>query len=625
MPKSGYLVLLMTLAGSWRPVAAEPAAIPDVPAPSSPAGPASATTAPRAQAAPAARRQHAPIAVAIVVDQLASWLLRERIERLPADGGFARLRREGKYFPEMAFAHAITETAPGHASLFTGKSPREHGIVANDVLGPDGKLQSIVADDGGASKPLGLDGKPVVGEGSALAALDAKSSLVAASFRSRYPKGHGLVLALSLKDRSALFAAGENADLALWFDAKLADEAGGGKERGGFVTAKRYEAALAKSGLGAFLATYHAADANDRRDGLLRIEDQTWKPLDPVWLRENVGTPGDSDYSGFVLSHTASRAVKPGAAFRALPESDRLLLEMALWILKSESPELPVFLTVSLSANDYVGHLFGPDSWEAWDELRRLDATLAWFWKELDQFGPQAWSVVLSADHGVAPLEDARHRPVCGPNPKSALDSGKPCSGMSERGARIHIEDVQGEAERAAAKAGLRDAEGTPVDKVIAGVVHPYIYLTEAARTAIASDPSARNRLSSRLDTELRRKFKSLHALMDVTPFKEDTECPDEKQDRLAALVCNSVSPLPEKGGDYYLVLKPGAFFDPDLVNGSGAGHGSPYGYDRFVPLFVRDGRRPELAGQVDEQRTPFTQFHDELVRIILSAPAFAR
>ena len=32
-------------------------------------------------------------------------------------------------------------------------------------------------------------------------------------------------------------------------------------------------------------------------------------------------------------------------------------------------------LAVSLSPNDYIGHTFGPDSWEAWDEIRRIYAT----------------------------------------------------------------------------------------------------------------------------------------------------------------------------------------------------------------------------------------------------------
>ena len=565
------------------------------------------------------------MAIALVVDQLAAWVLRERMDRLPDDGGFARLRREGKYFQEMAFAHAITETAPGHASLFTGRLPREHGIVANDVLGPDGKKQPILADSGESSKLVGLDGRAEDGQGSSVDILEAKSSLVAAVFRSRYPKGQGIIAALSLKDRGALFAAGETADYVLWFDAKLGGQSGGHPERGAFVTSKRYETSLRKSGLATFLDGYLFTDPGDRRDGIARIEDQTWKGLDAAWLSENTSVPAASDYTGFVDAHTASQAGKPGAAFRALPDSDRLLLGMALRILKAESSDLPVFLAISLSANDYIGHLFGPDSWEAWDELRRLDGALAWFFKELDSFSPQAWSLVLTADHGVVPLEDSPKRPQCGTNPRAALDSGKPCSGTSARGARIYTEEVKSTAEIAASKAGLRDANGKRLDKIIAGVVYPYIYLTEAARSVTSDDASARARLASRLDSELKGKFKSVHAALDVVPFREADACPDERADRLAALVCNSISSAPERGGDFYLVLKPGAFFDADLIKGTGVSHGSPYGYDRFVPMFVRDASRPELAGQVEEKRIAFTQFRDELVRIILSAPSMAR
>ena len=569
--------------------------------------------------------RHAPIAVAIVVDQLAAWVLRERIDRLPSDGGFARLRREGKFFSEVAFAHAITETAPGHASLFTGKTPREHGIVANEVLGPDGKSQAIIADPGEAGKLVGLDRSPVATEGSSLETLEGKSNLVAAVFRSRYPKGQGIIAALSLKDRGALFAAGESPDYVIWFDPRLGGEASGRKERGAFVTPKRYEGSLQRSGLHAFLGTYLVTDPDDRRDGLARMEEQAWQGLDPAWLSENTGIPGDSDYAGFVGAHTASQAKKPGEAFRALPESDRLLFEMALQILKAESKDMPVFLSLSLSANDYIHHLFGPDSWEAWDELRRLDASLAWFFKELDGYGPASWSAVLTADHGTVPPEDDAKRPACGPNPKVALDSGRPCSGSGARGARIRTEDLRSEAENAAAKAGLRDSGGARLDKVIAGVVYPYIYLTEAAREATLADGVGRGRLASRLDNELRKKLKSVHGIMDVARFKEDAVCPDERADRLAALVCNSVSPEPDRGGDFYIVLKPGAFLDPDMVKGTGVAHGSPYGYDRFVPMFVRDPGRPDLAGQVEDKRTAFTQFRDELVRIILSAPSFAR
>jgi hypothetical protein len=98
--------------------------------------------------------------------------------------------------------------------------------------------------------------------------------------------------------------------------------------------------------------------------------------------------------------------------------------------------------------------------------------------------------------------------------------------------------------------------------------------------------------------------------------------CPDEHASILAALVCHSISPDPERGGDFYVVLKPGAFFDPDLAKGAGISHGSPYGYDRFVPMFVRDSRHSDIAGQVEQKRVPFTLFRDELVRMVANANA---
>ncbi|MES1207762.1 MAG: hypothetical protein ABUS79_17650, partial [Pseudomonadota bacterium] len=70
--------------------------------------------------ASAAPEGPAPWLVTIVVDQLAAWIAAERWPELPADGGFARLRREGLTVRELRFAHAITDTAPGHSALMTG-------------------------------------------------------------------------------------------------------------------------------------------------------------------------------------------------------------------------------------------------------------------------------------------------------------------------------------------------------------------------------------------------------------------------------------------------------------------------------------------------------------------------
>jgi predicted AlkP superfamily pyrophosphatase or phosphodiesterase len=60
------------------------------------------------------------------------------------------------------------------------------------------------------------------------------------------------------------------------------------------------------------------------------------------------------------------------------------------------------FLGVSLSQADAIGHKWGPLSLEQLDNLLRLDRALGEFLAWLDEFvGPDRWLLALSADHGV--------------------------------------------------------------------------------------------------------------------------------------------------------------------------------------------------------------------------------
>src|SRR3954462_7646095 len=59
------------------------------------------------------------------------------IERYGAEltGGIKRLLTNGAFFDNALQDHAITETAPAHATLLSGRFPSSHGILndANDV------------------------------------------------------------------------------------------------------------------------------------------------------------------------------------------------------------------------------------------------------------------------------------------------------------------------------------------------------------------------------------------------------------------------------------------------------------------------------------------------------------
>ena len=64
-------------------------------------------------------------------------------------------------------------------------------------------------------------------------------------------------------------------------------------------------------------------------------------------------------------------------------------------------------LAVSLSANDYVGHGFGPNSHEVMDITIRTDKMLEEFFIYLDKYiGLKNCLIVLTADHGVSPMPE---------------------------------------------------------------------------------------------------------------------------------------------------------------------------------------------------------------------------
>src|SRR5204863_6595362 len=205
-----------------------------------------------------------PLVVTIVVDQLAAWMADERWAALPSDGGFARLLREGLYVREVHFAHAVTETAPGHAALYTGAVPRATGILSNDVLGPDGKKMSSLFDPNARLVPAGGPG-PIDRRASSLVALEVDTladALVAA-------RPDAQVYSFSLKDRGALFGGGRHPTLVLWLDT----------EGQTLATSTAFATAVP-----AWAAPF--ADAAAVR----HAAEPAWRPLDAGWLAANATT-----------------------------------------------------------------------------------------------------------------------------------------------------------------------------------------------------------------------------------------------------------------------------------------------------------------------------------------------
>jgi len=486
-------------------------------------------------APPRAAAWKAPLTVGIVVDQLSAWVVAERLAELPKGGGFARLAREGTRVVRMEYAHAVTDTAPGHAALYTGKPPRESGIFGNEVYEGASRVSILKDRETELVTAKGKAGRP----GSSARVLAVPT--VSEAWLAANPTGR--LVSLSWKDRGAILPAGHVHDRAavLWFDAS----------EDAWVTSTAFASEL---------PTFAKQELASHPPSSFRME--KWRPLDPAWLTAHAKTaddaPGEGNLEG--LGVTFDHAVTNAKAMRATPFSDQMILSMAEASLDdiARAPG-PALLLLSLSANDYVGHVFGPDSHEAWDELLRLDAALARFFGSLDaRVGPAGWSVVLSADHGNVPTPEA----LAGRAKTCTLQDSfeRPCQGT-----RI-LPDALGAKLRAAAPG-------------VVGICDPWVFFTnETKANASALDTTEKKALA------ILAKEPGVAAAYTSRFLTKECAAP-KKREPLLDRVCASHG---ANAGSIYVVAKPGAFFDPLQVVGTGMSHGSPYAYDRTVPLFVR-------------------------------------
>lgn len=544
-------------------VACAPAA-----APPSPAAPAPTSSAANA-------KPRAPVVVAFVVDQFAGWVAEERLPLLPDTGGFARLRREGSWYTTVRLPYACTDTAPGHAALHSGKVPAESGIWGNEVPAKGGGRVTFLRDE--ATRMITPTG---VTDQAGASAARLKVDNVGDRLRRASP--NALHISVSMKDRGAIMPGGHHPTHALWFDKGL----------GTFVTSTAFEASYPS-----WAVIGDAAHVNAARSA-------PWTLSDRAWIEKNVkvpdDAPGEGNLDGFGV--TFPHVAKTSAAFRASPASDTMVLDLALAGVAAEyRPDRPTLITLSMSASDIIGHVFGPDSWEAWDHLYKLDASIGRFLTALEAKVGGPVDVILSADHGVSSMPETikalRPASCDGPNPPTDRWNRPLCV----VGIRTD-EDVIGRELKEEAKKTLGAGD------FFAGVSDPYVFLTAEAR---ALEPPKRRLVDDVVQRVFERHKAAFTDAIDVGMLVQ--KCPSilkEGKDEKLTLVCRSY--MPDSGaGDYYMVARTGFIFDNDIVPGHGASHGGPFLYDRTIPLLVRGaGIKP---GVVVREETPFTLYAEML------------
>lgn len=330
--------------------------------------------------------------VLLVVDQLPAYLM----ERLDAafTGGFRRLIDEGYLYTNATHDHAVTETAPGHATIATGTHPAKHGVPANDWYEEDGGQFKLVLNIADPEEPL-VDDRGLIGASPRVLRREGLADWM------QDADDDSRVVSISGKDRGAVLLAAQSEAQAYWFDAYL----------GRFVTSRHYR-------------RNYPGWVKDFNDDVLpaMAENRVWELAVPASFRslardDSFAWEGDAVHTTFPHALADRRSFEEGDAslwawWSATPALDVATLELAKLAVEEEElgeDETPDLLAVSLSAADRVGHGYGPGSLEQLDNLWRLDRELGAFLEFLDQrLGADGYVLALTSDHGALEMPEIR-------------------------------------------------------------------------------------------------------------------------------------------------------------------------------------------------------------------------
>jgi predicted AlkP superfamily pyrophosphatase or phosphodiesterase len=307
------------------------------------------------------------LVVVITVDQLRpDYLDRYRPQLL---GGFAMLLKTGASFSDAYQDHAVTETAPGHSTILSGRWPAHTGITRN-LAGVQDPAAPLIGVNGLGASPARFRGTAFF------------DWLKAADPGAR-------ALSISGKDRGAILPIGRAKEHVYWY-------------AGGYFTTSRYYT----DSLPTWVRVFNGQRVPFRAAGT------QWTLFLP---ERDYPEPDSASYENqgrdIVFPHRLpTDSGQAALAFIATPTMDSLTLAFALEgvrALQLGARGATDLLAVSLSTTDYVGHAYGPDSREIHDQVVRLDRYLGRFLEQLFvRYGRSNVLVVLTADHGVTPFPE---------------------------------------------------------------------------------------------------------------------------------------------------------------------------------------------------------------------------
>ena len=469
------------------------------------------------------------LVVGIVVDQMRWDYVNKFKSFFKTQNGFLKMMNQGASCNNNLISYLPTVTACGHTAVYTGSTPAIHGITGNSWYDniqqrmvycvEDNSVQAVGIENSSAGKmsPLNVWTTTLGDE-----------LKLATNFKSK-------VYGVSLKDRGAIIPAGHAADGAFWYDSKS----------GNFISSTYY---------GKTLPTWLTNYNNSKKvDSFYKLG---WSLSLPVSVyeancdndqNEYESKPFGKEVNGFPYN-LISYIGKDYGKVSSTPYGNNLVLDIATQTLINEKmglDDITDLLAVSFSSPDYIGHAFGPNSWETLDGYIKLDELLAQFFTTLDQqVGKDNYTVFLTADHAVAPI------------PGYAQKHKIPAGTITDDG-------IKNELGKMLTAKGLNP-------KLISAITEFNIYLNHNLMDSLQV---TQEKLTSLITNYLEQKSN----IIQVVESRKAAYAPLPQSIR--ERIVNGFNP--QRSGDLMFITKSG------VVGGgnTGTGHGVFYNYDAHIPL----------------------------------------
>lgn len=502
------------------------------------------------------RRQEQPrLVVFLVLDQCRPDLITHYAPLYT--GGLKWILDHGLECTQVYHEHGYTATGPGHFALTSGQYPGPAGVLGNNWWDRETQKVRYCVED--------KDATILGGEGEGRSFRSFNTTALGDWLKTSDPRSK--VVSVAGKDRASVFMGGHDPDIAIWYNWD-----------GHFVTSDYYTESL-PDWLVAFNENSH----------IETYRDSIWtKSLpDSVYLkytREDF-YPGEVDsyrnepYSPeFPIGFDHKDDIKSVLTkIGGTPWFDKLTLDVAKAAIHGESlgqDEYPDIVFISLSGVDWMIHYFGPFSQEAMDSQIKLDRRLGEFINWLDkEIGLDQVLLIQTSDHGGLPL------------PEYLMNVHRQNAGRID--AKIWKMASQALEDNLVKKTGI---------KGLVAIKGPGFYINDKLLS------QTRIPRAEILET-IRTYFEPVPGI-DQILFRDDI-LKATPEDSLLYWLRHSTN---EAGPDAWALEKRNWVWKYPF----GTGHGSPYSYDRHVPLYFC------------RSNTKTSQFNDRMATVDI-APTLSR